>query len=101
MKLQRKSLKTIPLNDFMGQVRCILLSVNTGKSWSQNKYTKSAVEFIKMYHTIQANPWPNYVFVINFTGKGLRKSIHDISSKYHTCQFLKHRKRSYGKLLSM
>ena len=31
LKLSRKSLKTIPLNSFMGQVRCILLSVKTRK----------------------------------------------------------------------
>ena len=30
--------------------------------------------------------------------KGLQKSIHNICSQYHSCQFLKHGKRHYSKL---
>ena len=34
----------------------------------------------------------------HFYWKGLQKSVHDICSKCHTCQFLKRNKKNYGKL---
>ena len=94
----RKSLKTIPLNNFMAQVRRILLSVKNGKIVVPKQMQKTLIEW---YHNALCHPGETRTELTigqHFYWKGLQKSVHDICSKCHTCQFLKRNKKNYGKL---
>ena len=98
MKLLRKSLMTIPLNNFTRQVKHILLSIDMGKFWSQ-KILKISDKWYPPDILCHPGKTKTKINISqHFYWKGIQKSLHNLYSKCHTCQFLKVGKWNYGKL---
>ena len=86
------------IKHFHGAGKKYSLICRHGKIVIPKSIQKTLVEW---YHNVLCHPGETRTELTigqHFYWKGLRKSVHDICSKCHTCQFLKRNKRNYGKL---
>ena len=96
--LKSNNQKDYSLKHFTGAGKQYSLICYKGKIVIPEKLQKSLVEW---YHLTLCHPGETRTelsITQHFYWKNLRKTVHEVCTKCHTCQFLKRGKRNYGKL---